>query len=269
MKTKTKEVETPDAPAAAAGAMQTQTAAEMVRPDFVETGRAGTEHIKNEDMQIPRIVLAQKMSPEVEEGHEREIEGLKAGMMFNGLTHEIYGRGPLQFVILRADPPRYVEFIPRDEGGGVKDPNVPANDPRTQFGKDGGKPVATKFYDYIVVLLPVGNDPLQRLMALSFKSTGLKVAKQLNALIKLRNAPIHAGVYTLSSVDTQNALGKFAIFNVANAGWVQDKALYEQLGQMVESVKNKVIEPVDDPNDDPDTFDAAAMENQPAGVGKM
>jgi len=249
--------------------LEKASSAEMARPDFVTQTREGTEHITNADMQIPRMMLAQKMSPEVDDGDAKRVPGLKVGDMFNGLTHEIYGRGPVQFVILRADPPRWVEFIPREEGGGVKDPNVPANDPRTAFGKDGSKPAATKFYDYIILLMPLGNDPLARMVALSFKSTGLKIAKQLNALIKLRNAPIHAGVYTLTSVDTQNSLGKFAIFNVANAGWVTDKVLYEQLGQISVSMKDKKIDIERDPDEfvDPDAPDA---EREPTGnVGRM
>lgn len=229
---------------------------DMVRPDFVTGAATGTEHIGREDMQIPRILLAQKMSPEVDTSDPKNIDGLKIGDLFNGLTHEIYGRGPIDFVILRGDKPRYVEFIPREEGGGVKDPNVPADDPRTQFGPNGEKPAATKFYDFVVLLMPLGNDPMTRMVALSFKSTGIKIAKQLNALIKLRNAPIHSGVYRLTSVDTQNSLGKFAIMNVANAGWVTDKALYEQLGHLVTAVKDKVIAA------DDDDFNAEELERE-------
>jgi hypothetical protein len=239
------------------------------RPSFIPKSQEGTEHITNADLQIPRIVLVQKMSPEVDDSEPaRRIEGLKVGDMFNGLTHEIYGRGPLRFVILRADPPRFVEFIPREEGGGVKDPNVPPNDPRTQFGKDGSKPEATKFYDYVVLLLPLGDDPLSRMVALSFKSTGLKIAKQLNALIKLRNAAVYAGVYTLTSVDTQNSLGKFAIFQVQNAGWVEDAKLYEQLGSLSEMMKNKKIDIEREPGDETD-IPIDADEHQESNVGRM
>lgn len=222
------------------------------RPSFVPQSKAGTEHITREDVQIPRILLAQKMSPEVDDSDAKYIEGLKIGDFFNGLTHTIYGRGPLKFVILRADPPRFVEFIPRSEGGGVRDPNVPAGDPRTQFGPNGEKPLATKFYDYIIMLLPFEGDPLANLVALSFKSTGIKVAKQLNALIQLRNAEVFAGVYSLTSVDTQNSLGKFSIPSVANAGWLDSQELYDQMKTLSETVRGRemVIDRSGDQDDD-------------------
>jgi len=241
----------------------------MERPSFIPMERTGTEHISNADMQIPRLLLAQKMSPEVDEVDAKRIPELKVGDMFNGLTHKIYGRGPLNFVILRADPPRFVEFIPREQGGGVKDPNVPASDPRTNFGEHGEKPVATKFYDYVILLMPFSEDPLASMVALSFKSTGLKIARQLNALIKLRSAPVYAGIYRLTSVDTQNSKGKFAIFNVSNAGWITDQKLYGQLSVLSENIQNKTIEIDREPGED-DEFPPTGDQADPlGGVGGM
>jgi hypothetical protein len=244
----------------------------MERPSFVANTREGTEHITQADIQIPRIVLAQKMSPEVDDSDAKRIPDLKVGDMFNGLTKEIYGRGPLNFVIVRADPPRYVEFFSREEGGGVKTPNVSPDDPRAQWGTGGEKPTATKFYDYIVLLLPVGHDPLSRMVAMSFKSTGIKIARGLNAMIQLRRAPVYAGVYQLTSVDTQNSLGKFSIFSVANAGWITDEALYNQLAETAGSMKTKTVDIDRGTDDGPDgqvdgpDRDEPSDPNRPGGM---
>lgn len=224
-----------------------------VRPDFIETGRTGTEHLTRDDIQMPRMGLAQQMSPELVEGDAKYIDGLKIGMLFNNLTQQVYGVGPLHFCILRADPPRGVEFYPRTEGGGIKDPNVPLNDPRMQFGPNGEPPVATKFYDFIVMLLPS-----REVIALSFKSTGLKVAKQLNGLISLRNAPLYAGKYEIMTTMTSNTKGRFAVFQVKNAKWVEDKETYDYAKAAFNNLADKVI--IIDRNDDPDTFDVGAME---------
>lgn len=236
----------------------------MARPDFLPAGDVtGTEHIGKEDIQMPRLVLAQKMSPEVDDSDAKRIEGLKPGDIFNGLTKEILGRGPMPFYIIRADRPRFVEFIPREEGGGVADPNVPADDPRTQFGPNGEKPVATKFYDFIIMLEKTGE-----LVALSFKSTGLKVAKQLNALVKLRNAPIYAGRYNLISVDTQNSKGKFAIFHVANAGWAGSAEQVENLKSFHEALATKDLNIQRDDRPDED-LDFPPVPDAVAGDGKI
>lgn len=244
---------------------------EMTRPDFMEESNEGLENISQEDMQMPRLALAQKMSPEIDEGDPKYIDGLKNGDMFNGLTKQVFGKGPLQFVVLRADKPRGVEFIPREEGGGIKDPNVPLDDPRMQFGPNGEKPVATKFYDFIIVLLPIGEDISTRLVALSFKSTGLKTAKELNTLIRLRNRAVYAGVYTLTAREESNQHGKYFVYKVANGGWVADKTLYTALGDLSRSLAQRSINIQRVEEDEPLAFDygANAKSTDDSGAEKM
>lgn len=200
----------------------------------------GIEHITKDDVQMPRMALAQGLSPQIQEGDPTYVEGLKVGQMFNSLTSEIYGKGPIHFTIIRADRPRFVEFIPRNEGGGVRDFNVPANDPRTQFttSEDGTrkKPVATKFYDFVIMLLPSGE-----LMALSFKSSMLKVARQLNMLMVKRQKASFAGRYELSAIMTKNAQGPFAAYVVKNAGEV-DQETYMFAEKQYEAFKDKVLD---------------------------
>lgn len=213
------------------------------RPDFIPVGdTSGTDHITKEDMQVPRIALAQSLTPQVIEGKD----GFRVGEMFNNLTEELLGKGPFKIAIFRADPPRWIEFIPRDQGGGVKDMNVPAHDSRTQFTMDPvkgkQKPLADKFYDFIVGLYPIDPaDAYGRIIGLSFKGTGLRIAKQLNALVKFRNAPIYSGLYDLSSIMTKNAQGTFAIFQVKNAGYVPDKATFELHKAIHEQLLDKDI----------------------------
>lgn len=229
----------------------------MQKPDFIPSVAKGTEHIKREDLQLPRLNLAQALSPEVQEVDPKWIRDLKPGDMFNSLTQAIYGRGPLQFIVLRGDAPRWIEFIPRNEGGGIRDMNVPAGDPRTKFREDGRHPEATKFYDFVIMLWPS-----KEVVAMSMKSTQLKVARTLNALIKLRNAPIFSGLYALSSRQEKNAKGTFFVFSVKNAGWLPDQESYQFAEQMFESIKGRELvidrEPGED-DDDPTTFDTEAM----------
>ena len=213
---------------------------ELARPSFVqEHDLRGTEHITKEDLQMPKLGLAQALSPQVQKTEPQYITGLQVGDLFNNLTKQIYGEGPLEFTVIRADPPRFVEFIPRSEGGGVKDINVPPNDPRTKFRIDeNGKtlpPIATRFYDFVLLLLP-SREPI----ALSLKSTGLKVARQINALMKLRNAPSFAGKYVLTTGTSKNAKGVFAVYQVQNAGWVNEE-VFKFSSQLYDAFKDKTL----------------------------
>jgi hypothetical protein len=226
--------------------LQTKVEGTVARPAFIPAGDTrGTEHITKDDIQMPRLGLAQGLSPQVQDGDPKRIPDLKVGMLFNNLTNEIIP-APVEFTVIRADRPRYVEFIPREQGGGIRDFDVPAHDPRTQFTRDAqGKsvnPVATKFYDFIILMLPVnGVDPGSNLIALSFKSTGLKVARQLNGLLKMRNAPSFACKFKLTTGMDRNAKGTFAVYQVANAGWVDDEATYKLAESLHESLRGAAI----------------------------
>jgi hypothetical protein len=229
-------------------------------PDYIQKDRRGLENMTKDDILMPRLALAQALSPQVTEGDPNRIEGLKAGDLFNSLNGTIYGgRTPIFVQIIRKDRPRAMEFRPILEGGGVIDPNVPIGDPRLEWGENGEKPSATLFRDYLANILPS-----RELIALSFKSSGIKVAKALNGLIAMRgNRPIFAGVYAIWT-DIELKPKPHQVFRVDNAGWAspEDLAYGEQ---MYEALKDfDIASHIDraNPNDDPDAFDPDALEAQ-------
>ena len=215
----------------------------MVMPDFMkDLGKEGLEHVKQEDIAIPRLGLAQGLSPQITRGKPEYIQGLENGGMFNSITNEIYGMGPLRFTIIRADPPRWVEFYPREAGGGVKDPNVPAGDPRTEFGENGEAPLATKFYDFLIALLPLNEqNPTDSIVALSFKGAMLKDAKALNMLMVGRNKPPYTGVYEVTSATRTNSKGTFNVYKIVNAGFIKDEATFNAAKDMFNSFRTKEV----------------------------
>lgn len=239
--------------------LEKQGTAAFERPSFLPSGDVrGIDHLKKDDLQMPRLALAQALTPQVAEGKE----GFATGVLFNSLTEEIYGKGPIDFTVIRADPPRWVEFFPREQGGGIKDMSVPSSDPRTLFTVDSnGKPVppaATKFYDFVVLMFPLQGDPMERLIALSFKGTMLKTARQLNGLMKYRNAPSFAGRYTLTTAMTKNAKGMFAIYQVKNAGWV-DEATFHLGEQLYDAIKDRTLTIEREPGEEETDFNPSNM----------
>ena len=199
-------------------------------PDYIAAGREGLEDMSKEDVLIPRLALAQALSPQVTEGDPNYIEGLKPGMFFNSMTGEVYGK-EVTVQIIKKDALRAMEFFPQDDGGGVKDPNVPLNDPRLKWGADGEKPVATLFRDYIARLLPS-----EELIALSFKSSGIKAAKALNGLIVLRNRPIFAGRYKITTAMELKPKPHW-IYKISNDAWCTQEQV-ESGRMMWEAVKD-------------------------------
>jgi hypothetical protein len=223
-------------------------------PDyFKKNDHRGLEGTAQSDISIPRLALAQALSPQVTDGDPNRIEGLKVGDLFNSMTGQIYGR-EVRVQILRKMPLRAMEFNPIDEGGGVKRPNVPLNDPALQWGNSGNKkedkPRATLFRDFIAVLLPS-----REMIALSFKSSGIKVAKNLWGLVIMRNRPVFAGVYRITTgVELQPK--PHQVYKVENDGWVsqEDAALGEQAFEAVQNISSEHIDhnPEREPGDEDD-----------------
>lgn len=239
------------------------------RPAGRDEGELGTEGIGRDDILMPRIGIAQKMSPEIDPTNQaRYIDGLTFTDFFNTQTKKNLGKGPLHFVILRRDDPRWMEWIPREQGGGIKDRNVKKGDPRTKFGPNGEKPIAAKYYDFIVLLLTGFDpaDPMASIVGLSLTSSGIAAAQKLNMLIGARGPKrICKGVYSLTSghaVDKKSQ-GVYATYNFNNAGWLKPGSAMEQLAdELFEAWKDKhvSIDVEGDEPDDPDSFEPAKFE---------
>ena len=232
----------------------------LALPNYIKQGdRRGADTITADELQMPRLALAQGLSPELDPTSPKYIEDLKVGDAFNSLTSEVYGKRPIEVVIVRVDKPRYIQFD-EDNRGQIIDFNVPANDPRTQFTTnekgETEKPLATKFSEYVALILP-DKEPI----ALSFKGAGLKVAKQLNGLIRMSNLPAFALRYVLTPAVMKDAKsgGTYSVFSVKYApkGDQQkpfvDAETFELAGQLYESIRDQTLavdtsqEEVDEP----------------------
>lgn len=218
----------------------------LARPSFIKEGDTrGTENITANDVKFPALKIAQSMSPEVKRLEPAYIEGLQEGMFFNTITREIYGDGPLHVIVVNQLGHRNVEFAPMSEGGGVLDFNVPDGDPRTQFTEDVRdgkkvrvKPRATLFYDYLVIV--VTPDGRRQIMTLSFKSTQLKTAKTLNAILKDAKVPSFALQFKARPVAEKRGTYAFYGWRVDPAGWVTEE-IYNEASKLYDSMKGKNI----------------------------
>jgi hypothetical protein len=218
----------------------------LERPAFIKPGDArGAQGIKSEDVQMARLGLAQSLSPELDPSSPKYVEGLKLGDAFNSLTGEVYGKEPLEVVIVRCDGSRFIEFNPREAGGGIKDYAVPAGDPRTEFTTDAKtgasiKPLATKFLEFVAIL-PKYQEPI----ALSFKGSGLKTAKTLNGLIRMASArlgtvPSFSFRFFLTPSIETNSKGKYAVFSVKPAGTV-DEETFTFASAFYDTIKDRAV----------------------------
>jgi len=243
------------------------------------TDLTGTEDIGADEIRLPRLAIAQGLSQEMIPGDARYIDGLKLFDFFNDLTKDVYGPGPITFVPVRRSTVR-IEFTPREEGGGIVDMDVPPHDPRLKWTKDASgekvPPKATTFTEFISLILRPGKKPEP--IVISMKETNKfnrRAAKDLTTYIKLRNAAIYAGLYSVSSKPEKNDKGTFGTFVVKNAGFIPvdtapGKALYDYAAQFAKSLEGKTIKVERDTSTadaTADEFDAEKLERESAAAG--
>lgn len=223
----------------------------LERPKSLIGDASGTENIHADEIRLPRLAIAQGLSDQMMPDNSLYIEGLKLFDMFNDLTSEIYGRGPVRFIPIRRDV-RRIEFVPRSEGGGIVDMNVPAGDPRLKWANDengrGIPPAATTFDEYVVMLLVPGK-PAEPIV-ISIKHTNKfnrRAASSFLAYVKIRNTPLYSGIYTIASKAEKNDKGTFAVPVIKQAGFLdvenspKAKAFYESCKMFAQSLEGKEI----------------------------
>ena len=215
---------------------------------------AGTDSIKMEDLETPRLKLMQGLSPELE-----EFDGLRPGFFFHPAAEWIFDE-PFRAVPLFMDR-RYILWNPRDNGGGIlarADDGIHWSPGQGEFEvtldkKDGGHkvmwrlaktvqqsglakwgtmnpsdpnspPAATLMFNY---LLAFPDHPELMPAILTFQRSAIKSGRKFNTKIKTNRAPLYGTIWEFSSFKDTNSRGQeFHNINVRGAGLVEDEGLY-------------------------------------------
>jgi len=240
--------------------------------------QAGFEEVGQGDITIPQLRLCQALTPQKTEGEAKYIDGLRDGEHFNTVTEENYGK-VVKIVPLMMYKNR-IRFAPKDDGGGilcrsddmvrgVGDPGVAcATCEFNKFGTakngEGKGKACTEFFNFPVLVIPESGQIDQSCLAVkSFKSSGVPVAKDWLAKMRLRKVDMFGGVYELTSAPKKFAEGTSYIEVVNNAGFVEPqayataKAVYELFANMRAAGKIKIDEQETPFADEPGGSDAA------------
>lgn len=211
----------------------------------------GTEDIGPEDVRLPRLAIAQGLSNQMLPDDARYIAALHLFDLFNDITEDVYGRGPLTFVPIRRDV-RRIEFLPREQGGGVVDMDVPPGDPRLKWtgsAAEGNRqaPAATTFVEFIILMLRPGKAPEPIVLSIPGRNKfNRRASDNLTTFIKLRHAAIYAGLYTVECKSEKNDKGTFGTYVCKNAGFVPKDTvagakLFAYAEQFARSLEGKTV----------------------------
>jgi len=228
---------------------------------FEEFNGAGFSEVTAEDLSIPFLRILAQLSPQVNKRDGAYVQGAEAGMLFNTVLNEVYdGEQGIQVIPCHYNR-RFVEWTPRDSGGGyvqsyeTTDPIV-GTTTRNDIGQDvlpNGNYLANTAQFFVLFLHPELG--AQRAL-ITMTSTQLKKARKwmtqaqsLTAKGKngMYTLPLMSQVYTLTTVQEQNDKGTWFGWEVSRTRSLdpsqdEDAYLFEQGVDFAKSIKAGDVE---------------------------
>jgi hypothetical protein len=213
---------------------------------FEADAQQGAQNISQEDLALPFLKILGQLSPEVNKTHGKYVEGAEPGKIINTVTNELYDKIS---VVPCHYKRQYIEWQDRGASSGAPvaiheaDSDIVSQTTRDKSFKDrlpNGNYLENTANHFVLV---VGKNPETALI--SMKSTQLKVSRKWNSMmmgIKLQGKnglftpPTYSHIYNLSTVQMSNDKGTWFGWDVAKAGPVEDKSIYDMAKSFAESV---------------------------------
>lgn len=199
--------------------------------DNLLAGGTGLEEMTTEDFAIPFIRVLQPLSPQVQKQDGKYVAGASAGDLYNTVTDEVYDGEKGISIVPCAYTKKYLEWIPREKGGGLVNPNhdisilskCVRDEVTNRFITPDGNEIVETAQFFILVL---ENEPQQAVLA--FTSTQLGVARKWSTMLRMARvqnnkgvsvgAPMFAYTYKLTTNTQSNEKGSWNGYSVNQEG---------------------------------------------------
>lgn len=192
------------------------------------------------EMQIPFVRIAQSLSPQLKKNKPEYIEGLSAGDAFNNVTGQMWSGSKGFTAIPCYQTTKYLEFVPRESGGGFRGELNP-NDPMIQRAtRNGGKEILPTGNELVKsdqhFCLIIDDEGMTQPVVIDMKSTQLKVSRRWKTQIAMQKIkhpttgmiitpPVFATMWHFKTMDETNDKGDFSNWAVERVGTVEDRNL--------------------------------------------
>lgn len=188
--------------------------------DYGEYAGKGFENQSNDDIAMPFIGILQSLSPELTEGDPKYIPDARAGELINTVTGERFSADKGVVIVPVTTRHCYVEWVPRDKGGGfvavhnihsdvvqqAKREAAAFNKLRTESGND----LIESFYLYSLQLETPDATEASGAVVLAFTSTKIRVYKRIMTILRTvrGNPPLFAHRLKVTSKSEKNKAGQ-------------------------------------------------------------
>jgi len=191
---------------------------------FEAFANEGLESVSAQDLSIPYLRILAQLSPQVNKRDGAYVQGAEAGMIYNTVENAVYSGEDGVSVIPCYYRRVYVEWKPREKGGGYV-ATYGSDDPilKTTYKDDRGNDILpngnllTNTAEFYVLMLDTDGSPRRCLITMT--STQLKKARKWLTQMQTNTArgkngnmfvmPMMSHIYTLSTVEERNDKGSW------------------------------------------------------------
>lgn len=213
----------------------------------------GFEGVTSNDIAIPYFSILQAMSPQVKRGPS-QIVGASEGDIFNTVTQEFVNGDEGIRVIPCVFKKLWVEWTPRDSGGGFvqqfPDSSILEETVKDAKGNNvlrNGNHIVETAYHYVIRVYEDGR--LERGM-ISMTSTQLKSSRrwmamqmslQLSVNGKKYNPPPYSHIYSLKTTMLQKDTNTWAGWSIGGATLISDLEVYKMARSFARDVQEGLV----------------------------
>lgn len=199
----------------------------------------GSEEVQAEDLIIPRLELAQAISPAQKKKDDAYIDGCEEGMMYNNITRELYGESVIICPVFYKKEWLLWRDRKDDKGGfhGAYPSKAEAEAARKELERPEKVEAVDTGQHFCLV---IKNDGSIDEIVVSMARSKAKVSRIWNSLIRINGGDRFSRLYKLETITDQNNSGdQFANFKVSNYGFVSEE-IYQQAEVLYDAVKSGV-----------------------------
>ena len=198
--------------------------------NFEDFAGLGLDQVRTEDMSIPFLRILAQLSPQVNKRDGAYVQGAEAGMIYDTVANEVFNGEEGILVVPCYYSRRYVEWKPREKGGGYVN-SYNADDPivKTTYRDDRGNDVLpngnllSNTAQFFVLRMDASGIPQRCLLTMT--SSQLKKAKKWVTQMQSRTAmgknglftmPMMSQIYRLRTVEERNDKGSWFVWEISH-----------------------------------------------------
>lgn len=218
-----------------------------------EDAGSGFEEASVNAFAIPFLQILQSGSPQCKKSDGAYIKGAEEGKLYNTVTQDLFDGDTGVTVVPVHYTQRFIEWRPRESGGGFVKEHLPGQQPVTQKDDKGrdvipssGNTLVDTRNHYVLIKLADGTCTPALLSMTSTQQRKSKqwMSKMQGIKIKVgevfQTAPMFSREYRITTIPESNDKGSWFGFRIELVGIVDDAAVYAEAKSFREAVRSGV-----------------------------